>query len=150
MYAKIENGKPIFPPINDGNKINVDKDLNWLNENGFIDYDIEELNEIIKQNERNEAISQLTLNGVFTKLQIRRALRNMQLPNEKKEIFTTCNTYEDVLDTIIDNNESFKKEWNDAQDISINDAFMVSGFNSASILESEISSMIVNIYENSL
>ena len=43
MIGKIINNKIVFPPVNDGNKMNVYKDSEWLITNGF-----HELLELIK------------------------------------------------------------------------------------------------------
>lgn len=43
MYAKIENDVLIFPPKNSGNMMNVDKNIQWLTENGYTDMSAEEI-----------------------------------------------------------------------------------------------------------
>ena len=43
MYAKVENGILIFPPKNSGNMMNVDKNIQWLTENGYTDMSAEEI-----------------------------------------------------------------------------------------------------------
>ena len=45
MYAKIENDVLIFPPKNSGNQMNVDKNIQWLTENGYTDMSAEEIAE---------------------------------------------------------------------------------------------------------
>lgn len=42
-YAKIENGSVVYPPRNDGNRFNVDKDERWLADHGFTQMTAEEL-----------------------------------------------------------------------------------------------------------
>ena len=42
-YAKIENGSVVYPPRNDGNRFNVDKDEKWLTDHGFTPMTAEEL-----------------------------------------------------------------------------------------------------------
>ena len=37
MYAKIISGKVVYPPKNDGNRVNVNLDNAWLAEHGFTD-----------------------------------------------------------------------------------------------------------------
>ena len=43
MYAKIENGKVVFPPHNDGNHYNVHLCRQWLEEHGYTDMTPEEI-----------------------------------------------------------------------------------------------------------
>ena len=42
-YAKIENGSVVYPPRNDGNRFNVDRDEKWLTDHGFTPMTAEEL-----------------------------------------------------------------------------------------------------------
>lgn len=44
-YAKIENNEVIYPPKNDGNHFNVDKNPQWLAEHGFSMMSDEELSQ---------------------------------------------------------------------------------------------------------
>lgn len=43
MIGKIVNGKLVFPPTNDGNKLNVYKNPEWLKDHGFHELTQEEL-----------------------------------------------------------------------------------------------------------
>ncbi len=42
-YAKIVDRQIVYPPHNDGNKINVHLDPDWLAEHGYIDMTAEKL-----------------------------------------------------------------------------------------------------------
>ena len=53
MYAKIENDILIFPPKNSGNMMNVDKNIQWLTENGYTDMSAEEIAEYGQSLERD-------------------------------------------------------------------------------------------------
>ena len=46
MLGKVVNGKLIVPPVNSGNNINVYKDPEWLEANGFHELTDEELDSI--------------------------------------------------------------------------------------------------------
>lgn len=47
MYVKIENNVVVYPPINDGNVFNVDKNETWLIEHGYSDMTAEEIAQLI-------------------------------------------------------------------------------------------------------
>ena len=47
MYVKIENNQVVYPPINDGNVFNVDKNETWLIEHGYSDMTAEEIAQLI-------------------------------------------------------------------------------------------------------
>lgn len=46
MYGKIINNKIIYPPVNNGNKMNVYNDEQWLQANGFHELTEEELKSV--------------------------------------------------------------------------------------------------------
>lgn len=46
MIAKIVNNKVVFPPVNDGNKMNVYQDSEWLEANGFHELTEEEIKSV--------------------------------------------------------------------------------------------------------
>ena len=43
MYCKIENGRPVYPPKNDGCHFNVDVDPDWLAAHGYTDMTPEQI-----------------------------------------------------------------------------------------------------------
>lgn len=47
MYCKIENNVVVYPPVNDGNSFNVDKNETWLIEHGYSDKSEEEIAQLI-------------------------------------------------------------------------------------------------------
>lgn len=69
----------------------------------------------------------------YTKLQIRRAMRKMEI--------------EDMLDSIISGNTEFSKDWNDAQEISLTDQSFMSALTEFQINDDIIDSIIDNIQE---
>ncbi len=115
-YAKIENGVAVFPPHNDGNKINVHLDEPWLVEHGYVNMTEEELEPYT-----NLAIPVRT---VFTKLQIRRAMRALEM--------------ESVLDAILAGNATFAADWGDAQEIDLSDPVVSAAIAAAGITEEQI------------
>ncbi len=74
-------------------------------------------------------------NTIFTKLQIRRALRLLGKEN--------------ILNNALAST-SFKNEWNDAQDINLNDEFFVKALNNLGITEETINLIIETINTNQL
>lgn len=71
MIGKIINNKIVFPPVNDGNKMNVYQDSEWLIANGFHELTEEELKsvreaEIKERNKRRiEAINKRCDNEIL-------------------------------------------------------------------------------------
>jgi hypothetical protein len=124
MYAKIEDGKIIFPPHNDGNKINVHLDPAWLAEHGFRDMSEEELAPYWPKPEEQT---------VFTKLAIRRAMRELGI--------------EPKLDALLDASGTFRADWTDAQDIDLADPVLLEALASGGLSENEIA-QIRNIILN--
>ena len=115
MYAKIENGKIVYPPHNDGNHYNVHLDPTWLAEHGFTDMSEEELAPY-----RPQAPEQT----VFTKLAIRRAMRTLGI--------------ESKLDSLLNASDTFRADWTDAQEIDLADPVLLSALAYGGLTESEI------------
>ena len=116
MYAKIEDGKIILPPHNDGNHFNVHLDPAWLAEHGFRDMSEEELAPY-----RPKPTEQT----VFTKLAIRRAMRTLGI--------------ESKLDALLDASDTFRADWTDAQEIDLADPVLTAALASGGISSEEIS-----------
>lgn len=115
MYAKIEDGKIILPPHNDGNRYNVHLDPAWLAEHGFRDMSEEELAPYRPQPEPQT---------VFTKLAIRRAMRTLGI--------------EAKLDTLLNASDTFRADWTDAQDIDLADPVLAAALQTGGITSEEI------------
>lgn len=97
------------------------KPLSWLTyENG----------QII---EKMPTIQHVEQPKTYTKLQIRRAMRKMEIEN--------------MLDSIISGNTEFSKDWNDAQEISLTDQSFMSALTEFQINDDIIDSIIDNIQE---
>lgn len=118
MYAKIEDGKAVFPPHNDGNHVNVDLDPVWLSAHGFRDMTDEELAPYLP-----EPISQT----VFSKLAIRRAMRSLSI--------------EDKLDNLLNASSTFKSDWTDAQQIDLADPVLVQALSQGNITEEDLNNI---------
>lgn len=115
MFAKLdENGRIVRPPHNDKNRINVHHSLEWLSAHGFEEHSQEWFDEHTPPPQQT----------VFTRLQIRRAMRDLGI--------------EEKLDTLLDSSDTFKKDWNDAQDINLADPVYLQALASGSITEQEI------------
>lgn len=115
MFAKIENGAVIFPPHNDGNKINVHLDPAWLAEHGYTDMSEEELAPY------RPAPPEQT---VFSKLAIRRAMRSLGI--------------EAKLNALLDASDTFRADWTDAQEIDLADPVLLEALASGGLSENEI------------
>jgi len=68
--------------------------------------------------------------SIFTKLQIRRAMRQLGI--------------EDQLDNILENNPQFKKEWDDCIEVDLNDQMIKDAIN-AGLITQEVIDQIKNI-----
>jgi len=123
MYAKIENGKLIFPPHNDGNKINVHLNPTWLADNGFVDMSQEEIDAILNPEIKPEPVEPEE-QTVFSKLSIRRAMRELNL--------------EDKLNELLDSSETFRNDWQDAQEIDLNDPILIEALSFGGLSKFEI------------
>lgn len=113
-YLRIKNGKLIEAPYKverNGRIIfgyNKENNEAMLFEDGFEKFSKSIGNYTIQNSEIVERqIEPIAPNSMFSKLQIRRAMRELGIEN--------------VLDQILANNEQFKKDWNDAQEIDLND-----------------------------
>ena len=115
MYAKIENGKVIFPPHNDGNRMNVHLDPAWLSEHGFTDRTEEEI-----ASYRPEPPEQT----VFSKLAVRRAMRGLGI--------------ESKLNALLESSDIFRADWTDAQEIDLADPVLAAALQMGGISEDEI------------
>ena len=124
-YAKIENGVAVFPPHNDGNKINVHLDEPWLVEHGYVNMTEEELAQYASSSE--------PVQNIFTKLQIRRAMRALEM--------------EPVLDAILSGNATFAADWGDAQEIDLSDPVVSAAIAAAGITEEQINAVKTKILE---
>lgn len=115
MYAKIEDGKIILPPHNDGNYFNVHLDPAWLAAHGFTDMSEEELAPY-----RPKPPEQT----VFSKLAIRRAMRSLGI--------------EGKLDSLLNASDTFRADWQDAQEIDLADPVLLDALASGGLTEQEI------------
>lgn len=116
-YLKIENDKIVEAPFiikRNGKMIyGYNKDINesMLIEDGYqkfqynrFNYKIVEDKIVERERKENQQNKEQT---VFTKLQIRRAMRELKMETQ--------------LNQIIKSNAKFKADWNDAQEIDLND-----------------------------
>ena len=115
MYAKIEDGKVVFPPHNDGDHYNVHLDPVWLAEHGFTDMSEEELAPYLPKP---------TEQTVFSKLAIRRAMRTLGI--------------EAKLDALLNASETFRSDWTDAQEIDLADPVLLEALQGGGLTEEEI------------
>lgn len=115
MYAKIEEGKIIFPPHNDGDHYNVHLDPVWLQEHGFTDMSDEQLEPYWPKPAPQT---------VFSKLAIRRAMRSLGIENK--------------LDALLNASSTFKSDWTDAQEIDLADPVLLQALSAGGLTEKEI------------
>ena len=118
MYAKIEDGKIVLPPHNDGDHYNVHLDPVWLAEHGFRDMSEEELAPY-----RPKPPEQT----VFSKLAVRRAMRSLGI--------------EGKLDALLNASDTFRADWSDAQEIDLADPVLSSALATGGITDEEIESI---------
>lgn len=116
MYAKIEEGKIVLPPHNDGDHYNVHLDPAWLAEHGFTDMSEEELAPYRQQPEPQT---------VFSKLAVRRAMRRIGI--------------EAKLDALLNASDTFRADWSDAQEIDLADPVLLQALSQGGISAEEIS-----------
>ena len=115
-YYKIENAQikdVTFPKISEAKRI----ELNHIKVeyDGAVELAEDGVNLIpAKQKERT----------VFAKLEIRRAMRSLGI--------------EDKLDALLAQNETFRKDWQDAREIDLNDEITKKALESGGITENEI------------
>ena len=115
MYAKIEEGKIILPPHNDGDHYNVHLDPQWLEAHGFRDMSEEELAPY-----RPKPPEQT----VFSKLSVRRAMRELGI--------------EAKLDALLNASATFRADWTDAQEIDLADPVLLQALSQGGLTEQEI------------
>ena len=115
MYAKIEEGKIILPPHNDGDHYNVHLDPQWLEEHGYRDMSEEELAPY-----RPKPPEQT----VFSKLAIRRAMRELGI--------------ESKLDALLNASATFRADWTDAQEIDLADPILLQALSQGGLTWEEI------------
>ena len=118
MYAKIEDGKIVLPPHNDGDRYNVHLDPAWLAEHGFRDMSEEELAPY-----RPKPPEQT----VFSKLAVRRAMRSLGI--------------EGKLDALLNASDTFRADWSDAQEIDLADPVLLQALSQGGISAEEIESI---------
>ena len=115
-YYKIENGQikdVTFPKISEAKRL----ELNHIKVeyDGAVELADDGVNLIpAKQKERT----------VFAKLEIRRAMRSLGI--------------EQKLDDLLSQNETFRKDWQDAREIDLNDEITKKALESGGITENEI------------
>ena len=115
-YYKIENGQikdVTFPKISEAKRL----ELNHIKVeyDGAVELAEDGVNLIpAKQKERT----------VFAKLEIRRAMRSIGI--------------EEKLDALLSQNETFRKDWQDAREIDLNDEITKIALESGGITENEI------------
>ena len=115
-YYRVENGKikdVTFPKISKAKRI----ELNHIKVeyDGSVELAEDGVNLIpAKQKERT----------VFAKLEIRRAMRSLGI--------------EEKLDALLSQNETFRKDWQDAREIDLNDEITKKALESGGITENEI------------
>ena len=115
-YYKIENGQikdVTFPKISEAKRL----ELNHIKVeyDGAVELADDGVNLIpAKQKERT----------VFAKLEIRRAMRSLGI--------------EQKLDVLLSQNETFRKDWQDAREIDLNDEITKKALESGGITENEI------------
>lgn len=119
MFAKLdEAGNIVFPPHNDGNKINVHHSPEWLSAHGF------EGHTQAWFDEHTPPPPEPPQQTVFSKLQIRRAMRALGI--------------EAKLDALLAASHTFAADWADAQDIDLADLVLVEALAAGSITAEEI------------
>ena len=114
-FAKLVDNRIVYPPHNDGNHINVHHDIDWLTQHGFEEHDDEWFAEHAPKPAEQT---------IFTKLQIRRAMRALEI--------------EEKLDTLLEASDTFKKDWADAQEINLADPELVKALKQGSITAEDI------------
>lgn len=65
-YAKIENGSVVYPPRNDGNRFNVDRDEKWLTDHGFTPMTAEELANAIQSVKNLDIVKEQTYQELWS------------------------------------------------------------------------------------
>ena len=112
------NGKVVYGYNKESNEWMLKQDGYQKFSKTIIDYEIKD-GKIVKK-ERKPDLGRST----FTKLQIRRAMRQLGIENK--------------LDNILDNNPQFKKDWNDAIEIDLNDQMIKDAIQAELIYQKDI------------
>jgi len=125
MFAKLdEAGNIVRPPHNDGNRMNVHRDPEWLAEHGFEERSPEWF---------KEHTPPPPPRTVFTKLEIRRAMRYLGI--------------EAKLDALLEASPTFAADWRDAQEIDLADPVLLEALAAGEISETEIGAIKRRIEE---
>jgi len=103
----------------------VHLDPEWLAANGYVDMADEEIAQY--------STTTTMVQTVFTKLQIRRAMRALEM--------------EPVLDAILAGNATFAADWADAQEIDLADPVFASAIAAAGITAEQIDAVKTKILE---
>ena len=119
MFAKLDkNGRIVYPPRNDGGKMNVHHNIEWLVEHGFEEHDQAWFDE------HTPSPPEPPPQTVFTKLAIRRAMRSLGI--------------EAKLDALLAASHTFAADWQDAQEIDLADPVLIEALAAGSITPEEI------------
>ena len=131
-YLKIDQNKIIEAPyiIEKNGKIiyGYNKEINqeMLFQDGYNKFNLPASCYSIKNNKitENESSNIISSKTIYTKLQIRRAMRQLDIQNK--------------LNSILENNEQFKSDWFDAQEIDLNDPMIINALNLGLISQEQI------------
>ena len=136
VFLKIENNVLMAAPeiVERNGKIvygyNQETNEPMLIEDGYQKFDKTFLDYEIKDGKIVEKEIIVPENTIFTKLQIRRAMRQLCIESQ--------------LDNILDNNPQFKKEWDDCIEVDLNDQ-MIKDAIQAGLITQEVIDQIKNI-----
>ena len=129
MTGKIVNSKIVLPPVNAGNKFNVNLNSEWLKANGFHELTAAEI-------EAANTAAKLA-RTVFTAGQIINAIESVDEDNNNTVL-------RDKLTTVLSENPAFSIYWSAYSDaIDLNHAVTVQAL--ASFTEAEINALKLNI-----
>lgn len=128
MWYKEENDQLVAPPINyttpDGRTIcNFNLSESFMTEFGWRDWTDAEIEAWHQAYPDPEPPPQT----VFTKLQIRRAMRSLNIENK--------------LDTLLEASDIFRKDWTDAQEIDLADPVLIEALATGGITDEEIAAI---------
>lgn len=130
VFLKIENNvlRPAPDVIERAGKIvygyNSETNEPMLIEDGYQKFDKTFLDYEIKDGQIVEKKIIVPENTIFTKLQIRRAMRQLGI--------------ERLLDNILENNPQFKKEWDDCIEVDLNDQMIKDAIKAGLITQNDI------------
>jgi len=125
MIGKIVNGKIVFPPVNTDGIVNVYRNAAWLAKNGFHELSPAEIAEAAVPRQAEQ---------IFTKLQIRRALRALNM--------------EGILDAVLSTGGSAARDWQDAQEINLDDDVFKNALAQFGVTEAQIQQIKQQIHLN--